>query len=165
MSVDSSPEARTGSIGLEHGLEGVDELADEVARLLFIAGSQRGEVAVQLSLLASMIFDELISRSNLKDHAQGVALYTGFPMTDAADLVDCLGDRRVGGLLGAAAKALITGVLEVDNKDLELYADCLGWAVSPDKLPDDVSKAAAVLVSFTGALNRWLNELAHGVVG
>ncbi|MGC9072227.1 MAG: hypothetical protein ACP5HK_06000, partial [Acidilobus sp.] len=118
-------------------------------------------VAVQHSLLASFMFVELITRSSLKDHAEGVALYTGYPMTDAADVIDCLGDRRVGRLIAGATKALITGSLDVDYRDLEIFADCLGWVVGPDKLPDDVSRAAAVLVSFTGALNRWLNELAH----
>ncbi len=161
MSVDESAEARAGVIGLVPSSEGLGELADEVARLLFIAGSKRGDVAVQLSLLASMIFDELIDRSGLREHADGVALYVGYPMTDAADLVDCMGDVRVGRLLAGAARALITGTLEADRRDLELFADCLGWLVAPDKLPDDVSRGAAILVSFTGALNRWLEDLAH----
>jgi len=73
---------------------------------------------------------------------------------------DGLGDERVGRLLGAAAKALVTGNFEADRGDLNLFADCLGWLVSPDKMLDDTARAAAVLVSFTGALNRWLESLA-----
>ena len=162
MSVDEGAEARPGVISLPVSVEGIDELADEVARLLYIAGSKKGSVAVQLSLLASMIYDELIERSGLRERAEGVALYVGYPLTDAADLVDCLGDSRVGKLLGAAARALITGALEADQADLSQFADCLGWSVPPDRLPDDVTRGAAVLVSFTGALNRWLEELAQG---
>ena len=161
MSVDEGAEARPGVVNLPTSTEGMDELADEVVRLLYIAGSKRGDVAIQLSLLASMVYDELIDRSGLREHAEGVALYVGFPLTDAADLVDCLGDARVGRLLGAAARALITGTLEADQGDLGQFADCLGWSVTPDRLPDDVTRGAAVLVSFTGALNRWLEELAR----
>lgn len=163
MSTEVGSEPGLGLRGIS--AEGLQEMAKEVSRLIFIAGSQRGSVAVQLSLLASMIYDELISAAGLREHAEGVALYTGYPMTDAADLVDCLGDERVGKLLGAAAKALITGNLEADRGDLNLFADCLGWLVSPDKMLDDMARAAAVLVSFTGAFNKWLESLAGNQEG
>jgi hypothetical protein len=155
-----------------HGQSGVEikgynedasELFKEVTRLLYIAGSAKDEVAIQLSIYASLMFDDIMARVGLRDHASGIAELTGAPLASAADIVDCLGDQRVASLLDAAARALEGDDMDGLEKDLELFADCAGWLVMPDKMVSDEQRGAAVMVSFAAAINKWLEELAGRV--
>ncbi|ADL19551.1 hypothetical protein ASAC_1146 [Acidilobus saccharovorans 345-15] len=158
--MSSDVETNSQPAAAELYLEDIKGIADEVARLLFIAGSTRGSAAAQLSVYASLLYDELIAKVNLRDHVDGIINLTGEPLSSAADVVDCMGYRAVASLLVAASKALEGESLEAYRRDLELFADCMGWLVSPQKMLSDEQRGAAVLVSFAAAINKWLEELA-----
>lgn len=165
-STDSQGNALVGSTGLgsPSGAE-LELLIKEITRLLAMAGSSRGDVSIQFSLYASVLFDELLSKVDLREHSAGVVDLVGFPLSSAADIIDCMGEGSVSALLYEAVKSIRGDSDEGLSKGevkryLDLFADCMGWQVRPDKMISDEQRGASVLVSFAASLNKWLEELA-----
>ncbi|MFP3143566.1 MAG: hypothetical protein RXQ93_00895 [Caldisphaera sp.] len=143
-----------GQISDEEG----KELINQIVNLLSRAETQSANIKLQFSTYASMLFDELITKINLRLYAQKGLSVIGYPLADAVDLIDCLGERAIMSLLVNAVRIFNNEEAEFDNDILDIYSDCLGWLKKPSDL-DKITLAAAIFVSFTGALNKWLNSL------
>jgi hypothetical protein len=144
-----------GQISDEKG----EELVSHIVNLLSMAGTQSSSIKLQFSTYASMLFDELITRINLRLYAQKGLSVIGYPLADVVDLIDCLGERAITSLLVNAVKIFNNEEAEFDNDVIDIYSDCLGWLKKPSEL-DKETLAASIFVSFTGALNKWLNSLS-----
>ncbi len=147
--------------------EELESLVSEVVRLIALAGSGVGRASTQLSIYASIMYDELIGKVSLASHAAGLASALGEPLSSAADLIDCLGEDGVLSALSWAAITLTGGASLKPINVLQALADCMGWTISLNDLTDegDERLAAAVLVSFSEAMNKWLEELASTANG
>ncbi|AFZ70208.1 hypothetical protein Calag_0440 [Caldisphaera lagunensis DSM 15908] len=135
-----------------------ENLISEIVNLLSIAGNQNADIKVQFSTYAGMIYDELITKINLRLYAQKALKVIGYPLADSVELIDCLGESAIKELLLSAAKILSNENAEFDQEVLDIYSDCLGWDKKPSEL-DKETISIAIFVSFTGALNKWLNSL------
>ncbi len=137
-----------------------ENLVNEIVNLLSIAGNQNADIKVQFSTYAGMLFDELITKINLRLNAQKALNVIGYPLADSVEIIDCLGENAVKELLISAAKILSNENAEFDQEVLDIYSDCLGWDKKPNEL-DKETISVAIFVSFTGALNKWLNSLGQ----
>ncbi|MDP8002969.1 MAG: hypothetical protein RAK17_02130, partial [Caldisphaera sp.] len=101
---------------------------------------------------------ELITKINLSLYAQKALSIIGYPLADSVELIDCLGEAAIKDLLISSAKVLTGDNAEFNEEVLEIFSDCLGWSKKPNEINKELT-AIAVYVSFTGALNKWLNSL------
>ena len=144
------------------GLEDPAKGAAEVVSLLAVAESARPSASVQLSIYASLIFDEIMDATNVRARAAGIADALGAPLSNAADLIECLGESAVTAALQWAAGTLAGSPSPRPSRIISAFADCMGWLISPDEAPGDEWLASALIISFAEALNKWLEELAQG---
>ncbi|MGC8567062.1 MAG: hypothetical protein ACP5I6_03570 [Caldisphaera sp.] len=136
----------------------LNNLVSDIVNLLGLAGNGNAEIRSQFSIYASMLFDELITKINLSLYAQKALSIIGYPLADSVELIDCLGEAAIKDLLISSAKVLTGDNAEFNEEVLEIFSDCLGWSKKPNEINKELT-AIAVYVSFTGALNKWLNSL------
>ncbi|MCE4607982.1 MAG: hypothetical protein F7B61_03360 [Caldisphaeraceae archaeon] len=145
-------------ISIQTDDKNIDNIIDDIVSLLSIAGMQGGEVKKHFSLYAAVLFDELIEKINLKKYARYSLNIIGYPLTNAVELIDCLGEAIIKEILYKSANILRQETEVFDKEAIEIFADCLGWYKKPEEI-DKETIAASVYTSFTGALNKWLNSL------
>ena len=162
MALDDRPSATYSPALPPAGMEDPVKGVAEVVSLLALAEAARPSVSAQVSIYASLIFDEVMEATNVRARAAGIAGALGAPLSNAADLVECLGDSAVAAALQWAAGTLVGSPSPKPDGVIAAFADCMGWLVDPGEAPSDEWLATALIISFAEALNKWLEELAQG---
>jgi len=141
------------SLGLASPEEDLDRL-DLFYGLLGISVVVKGSVKRETLAYASAIYEELLSNVAPMIPEESGSMISP-PITDALEAADCLGPDALREVLEWAVYTLHGVPREGDIGLLEAYAECMGWDMGPIGV-DERIVAGAVILSFTGSLNKYL---------